>query len=466
MAFGVDDIIVLVVSRLVTRAISSVAQKSYDFFTGKEQKDIQKKKDEAAISFENKSKIQLIDHQFRLTEARTQFEMRMEEWKQKTFYSNCWPLREPFDMRFALNTPFEGCSIDGKEVIPCRIITSLKDKDHPIARNINGNLSSFLITHYNSVSSHPVISDIGSWREDAPSNDASINYLFSGLQGQPVLVFSPEFVNDGQTIILKIWSWGLGEKVNLPVGIEFGSINIKPMYLNALYEETKKSMELIQELGIKPEGFYSEKLINNIKIIKMLEKLSEEDEDKKEMIQHLYSQLSETDEIRDVVKEKISKQVSGIFSCCAGMYADAYHLVEYGTVPKLPLLVGSIPGANMIRRSIADFYISLLSEIEQIENYSKLLPAIYADTANALANMGATYDEVNNYVKPLLSRGINLVTYGDCSSLSKSKIQNISSLDESLDKLLRDNAASLDKSLLDKINSVLKSIHHPAYPIQ
>lgn len=184
------------------------------------------------------------------------------------------------------------------------------------------------------------------------------------------------------------------------------------------------------------------------------------------MIQHLYSQLSETDEIRASVKEKISKQVSGIFSCCAGMYADAYHLVEYGTVPKLPLLVGSIPGAEMIRRSIADFYISLLSEIEQIENYSKVLPAIYADTANALANMGATYEEVNNYVKPLLSRGINLVTYGNRNSLSKSKIQNISSLDESLDKLLRENAASLDKSLLDKINSVLKSIHHPAYPIQ
>ncbi|AEY65439.1 hypothetical protein [Clostridium sp. BNL1100] len=466
MAFGVDDILVLVVSRLATRAISSVAKKSYDFFTGKEQKEIQKKKEEAAISFENKSKIQLIDHQFRLTEARTQFEMRMEEWKQKTFYSNCWPLREPFDMHFALTTPFEGCSIDGKEVIPCRIITSLKDKDHPIAKNINGNLSSFLITHYNSVSTHPVISDIGSWREDSPSNDASINYLFSGLQGQPVLVFTPEFVNDGQTIILKIWSWGLGEKVNLPVGVEFGRINIKPLYLNALYEESKKSMELIQELGIKSEGFYSEKLNNNIKIIKMIDKLSDQGEDKKQMIQQLYSQLSETDEIRDAVKEKISEQVSGIFSCCAGMYADAYHLVEYGTVPKLPLLVGSIPGAEMIRCSIGDFYISLLSEIEQIDNYSSVLPDIYADTANALANMGATYEEVNKYVKPLLSRGINLFTYGNCNSLTKAKIQNISSLDESLDKLLRENVSNLDRSFLDRINSVLKSIHHPAYPLQ
>ncbi len=466
MAFGVDDIALLVVSRLATRAISSAAKKAYDFFTGAEQKDIDKKQKEANINFDNKSKIQLIDHQLRLTEARTQFEMRMDEWKQKTFYSNCWPLREPFDMHFALNTPFEGCNIDGKEVIPCRIITSLKDKDHPIARTINGNLSSFLITHYNSVSTHPVISDIGSWREDAPSNDASVNYLFSGLQGQPILVLTPEFINDGQTIILKMWSWGLGEKVNLPVGVELGRINIKPLYLNALYEESKKSMELVQELGIKSEGFYSEKLNNNIKIIKMIEKLGDQAEDKKQIIQQLYSQLSEAGEIRDAVKEKISEQVSGIFSCCAGMYADAYHLVEYGTVPKLPLLVENIPGAEMIRRSIGDFYFSLLSEIEQIDNYSKVLPAIYADTANALANMGATYEEVNKYVKPLLSRGINLFTYGNCNSLTKAKIQNISSLDESLDKLLSENVSNVDKGFLDKINSVLKSIHHPAYPLQ
>lgn len=465
MAFGVDDILVLVVSRLATRAISSVAKKSYDFFTGKEQKEIEKKKEEATISYESKSKIQLIDHQFRLTEARTQFEMRMDEWKQKTFYSNCWPLREPFDMHFALNTPFEGCSIGGKEVIPCRIITSLKDKDHPIARNINGNLSSFLLTHYNSVSTHPVISDIGSWREDAPSNDASVNYLFSGLQGQPVLVITPEFINDGQTIILKIWSWGLGEKVNLPVGVEFGRINIKPLYLNALYEESKKSMELVQELGIKSEGFYSEKLNNNIKIIKMLDKLDNQDKDKNNIIQQLYSQLAETGEIRDAVKEKISEQISGIFSCCAGMYADAYHLVEYGTVPKLPLLVERIPGADMIRRSIGDFYISLLSEIEQIDNYGAVLPSIYADTAKALTNMGATYEEINKYVKPLLCRGINLVTYGNCDSLTNGKTKNISSLDESLDNLLRENVSNLDPSFLERVNSVLKAIHHPAYPI-
>ncbi len=458
MAFGVDDIVLLVVSRLATRAISSGAKKAYDFFTGAEQKEIDKKQKEATINFENKSKIQLIDHQFRLTEARTQFEMRMDEWKQKTFYSNCWPLREPFDMHFALTTPFEGCNIDGKEVIPCRIITSLKDKDHPIARNINGNLSSFLITHYNSVSTHPVISDIGSWREDSPSNDASVNYLFSGLQGQPVLVLTPEFINDGQTIILKMWSWGLGEKVNLPVGVELGRINIKPLYLNALYEESKKSMELVQELGIKSEGFYSEKLNNNIKIIKMIEKLGDQAEDKKQIIQQLYSQLAETGEIRDAVKEKISERVSGIFSCCAGMYADAYHLVEYGTVPKLPLLVENIPGSEMIRRSIGDFYISLLSEIEQIENYSAVLPSIYADTAKALTNMGANYEEVDRYVKPLLCRAVNIFT--------NAKIQNISSLDESLDNLLRENVSNLDRSFLDRVNSVLKAIHHPAYPIQ
>ena len=314
----------VMVGAMVTRLLSPVIKGGWRKITNAEAKEEKKRIENSEREFKYKLELQRQSHEQRLIEAQKAHKLSLDKWGTQTYYERCWPLRNPFEMQICGPISDDKDSFDGNMIVPCRLISALKDKDHPYARTINGNLSSFIVNHYQTNSVHAVVSEIGAWKDDVPSNDASINYLYAGLKKQPVMVLSPTLINDGKTFIFKVWSWGLGEELNYPVGFEFGRLELQPLYIKAVYEETLKLVHLAQQMDYAPK-LYSAKLQRNVSIIKDIQSKNATGKVREQML----SFLDTAPEINDAVKAKMESDISGIFCCISGMYADAYHLLEY-----------------------------------------------------------------------------------------------------------------------------------------
>ena len=242
-------------------------------------KRIAKRKEEKEIEKENRAYLNRIkvaeqEHQLRLSELREQVRERREdaeaqffmahsEAKMKTYLQDCWPLRNPFDAPLAIEPIYneaskrlQGCRLktiltkNSQEIVPLRFISAHLDTSHPIASTINSELSIFLVEHYKTNGEHGVISEIGAWKNSIPVNDASITYLFQGMQGQPVMVLVPEYINNGATVRFKIYSWGLGEKLTYPVGFDFGSLDLEALYNRVVASENTKMCAILSNTSL------------------------------------------------------------------------------------------------------------------------------------------------------------------------------------------------------------------------
>lgn len=385
---------------MITRLFAPVIKGGWRYITNAEEKEAAKRKTERDADFKQKLEYQRISHEQRLEEAKVSHALAMQQWAQKTYYERCWPLRNPFEMQIC-----EPISNDneylGQIIVPCRLISALKDSDHPYARTINGNLSSFVVNYFPTNGLHAVVSEIGAWKEDTPSNDASINYLYAGLKKQPVLVLSPTLINDGKTIIFKAWSWGLGEELNYPAGFEFGRLELRPLFQKNIYEESLAMWKLAKELGSSAKLF-SLALQHNLSIIKDIQEknLSKEGMDK------LLSFLKDAPEISETVKNKMEAELSGVFCCIAGMYADAYHLFEYNTEPKLPQLLHKIPGVEYMLPSLKAYYYDMLNKMEELNCNKEMIARTYLEVADSFSRLNFSFERRCTIIEPFVIKAL------------------------------------------------------------
>lgn len=385
---------------MVLRMLAPVVKDGWKKITNAEAKEEQKRLMRETTEIRTKLELQRLSHEQRLIEARASHELAMQQWQQKTYYERCWPLRNPFEMQIC-DPISDDKSYFENVIVPCRLISALKDSDHPYARTINGNLSSFIVNYYPTNSTHAVVSEIGAWKDDAPSNDASINYLYAGLKKQPVMVLSPTLINDGKTFIFKVWSWGLGEELNYPAGFEFGRLELKPLYIKAVYEETLAMVQLAQDMEYAKK-FFSQKMLHNISIIKEVQEKNLTGSSK----ERLLSFLHDAPEIDEAVKAKMEAKISGIFCCIAGMYADTYHLLEYKTPLQLPSLLPNIPGVEYMVPALKEYYYQLLSSMELIESDKKLMSQLYLNIADSFSKLPFSFDNQEEIILPFTNKGM------------------------------------------------------------
>lgn len=391
----------VMVGAMITRLLSPVIKGGWRKITNAEAKEEKKRIENSERELKYKLELQRQSHEQRLKEAEKALCHSLEKWGKQTYYEKCWPLRNPFEMQISGPISDDRESFNGNVIVPCRLISALKDKDHPYARTINGNLSSFVVNYYPTNSVHAVVSEIGAWKDDIPSNDASINYLYAGLKKQPVMVLSPTLINDGKTFIFKVWSWGLGEDLNYPAGFEFGRLELQPLYQKAVYEECLAMVQLAKEMNYAPK-LYSQKLQRNISIIKEIQNKGITGKVRERML----SFLDGTPEINDAVKEKMEKQVSGIFCCISGMYADAYHLLEYKTLPKLPSILPNIPGVEYMLPALKNYYITLLNEFGRIETDKEFLAKLYLDVADSFSRLPFSFENQESIILPFVDKAL------------------------------------------------------------
>lgn len=398
---------------LISRLLAPVVNDGWKKITNADAKEERKRLAAKAIDFKNQQDLKSVDlqnqltlqrsnHELRLQEAQNSHQIALERWGIETYYKNCWPLRNPFEMQICEPISNDKNYFDDI-IVPCRLISALKDSDHPYAKTINGNLSSFVVNYYPTNSLHAVVSEIGAWKEDSPSNDASVNYLYAGLKKQPVMIMAPAMINNGKTFIFKVWSWGLGEELNYPAGFEFGRLELKPLYLKVIYEETMAMVQLAKEMEYAPKLF-SANLRHNISIIKEIQDKKATGNVKERMLSFLH----DAPEIDEAVKTKMEANISGIFCCIAGMYADAYHLLEYKTLPKLPTLLPNIPGVEYMLPSVKEYYYTLLSNLERIENDKNMLANIYLDVADAFSRLNFSFANRETIIEPFTIKGLSL----------------------------------------------------------
>lgn len=312
-------------------------------------------------------------HTDSIKRAEHQMLLAQQDWKQKVFWEKCFPLRNPYELPIGYEPTFkesmdilERCKLNpvvvanNKQIIPLRIITALKDSTGVTPLTINGELSMFLVNNYSVANEHAVLSDIGSWREDVPINDASVNYLFKGLKGQPTMVIVPVFTNGGSTVHLKVWSWGLGEELNgaplpYPIGFDFGWFNLDVIKRKVLYEEMAEFSRVIQEAKMIMPATYEREVLRKLSIIEQYKKLTKEED-----FDRLLSVLDVPKEIKVTVERKTNEIASTVVSCLAGMYADGYHLSQYGTLPQMPYLIGDMKGIELMFPVLSDYYRTLI----------------------------------------------------------------------------------------------------------
>lgn len=367
-----------IIGGMLGRVIAPIAQDIFENKTqlGREfaEKKFEKQRRLSAMEYENKLALSQHDHKEKLAEMKVQFELNLRkaehqmqlqhsEWEKETFWKYCFPLRNPYEVG-GMQT--EQCSKvntlslpNNKQIVPLRVITALKDGTNDISATLNANVSLFLANHFSANSEHAIISDIGAWKEDAPVNDASVNYLFEGLKGQPTLVVVPTFTDSGNIVKLKLWSWGLGEELQYPIGLNVGWFDVDTIRRQAQISQLKEFYAILEKVRIE---YPNENLKKNYAIAKVIEKkgadLSQQE------IDYLYSVLIgqiKEEEILKRAKQKTNETISSIISCTTAMYGDAYHLSNHGIKPLLPYILPQMSLPKEFLPVIRDYYITLVN---------------------------------------------------------------------------------------------------------
>lgn len=433
---------------MITRLFAPVIKGGWRYITNAEEKETAKRRAEKEADFQEKLEYQRVGHEQRLEEARASHALAMQQWAQKTYYERCWPLRNPFEMQIC-----EPISNDdkylGKTIVPCRLISALKDTDHPYARTINGNLSSFVVNFFPTNGLHAVVSEIGAWKDDAPNNDASINYLYAGLKKQPVLVLSPTLINDGKTIIFKAWSWGLGEELNYPAGFQFGRLELRPLFQKNIYEESLAMWKLAKELG-NTTKIFSSALQHNLSIIKDIQ----EKELSVEAKERLLTFLKDTPEISETIKTKMEAELSGVFCCIAGMYADAYHLFEYNTAPKLPQLLHQIPGVRYMLPSLKEYYYEMLNKMEELNCDKEMIATTYMEVAESFSKLNFSFPIRESIIEPFATKALGMYISSQDSDEDPRELEHLPVLRH----IIRAEPKYQSSILVQRVNEVFERV--------
>lgn len=363
---------------MLGRVVSPIAQDIFENKTqlGREfaEKKFEKQRRLSTMEYENKLALSRHDHEEKLAEMEAQFELNIKkaehqmqlqhsEWEKETFWKYCFPLRNPYEVGGMQSGQYAKVSTlslpNNKQIVPLRVITALKDGTNDLSATLNANVSLFLANHFSANGEHAIISDIGAWKEDAPVNDASVNYLYEGLKGQPTLVVVPTFTDSGNIVKLKLWSWGLGEELQYPIGLNVGWFDVDAIRRQAQISQLKEFYGILEKVGIE---YPNDSLKKNYSIAKMIEKKGEGLSQQE--IDYLYSILVgpiREEEILKRAKQKTNETISSILSCTTAMYGDAFHLSNHGIKPLLPYILPKMNLPKEFLIIIRDYYITLVN---------------------------------------------------------------------------------------------------------
>lgn len=395
------------------------------------------------IELENQKDIQAYCHKFRIQEAQSQFDRQLQMWQIGAFNDRVWPLKTPFDHPSLCPQYING------QPSPINIFLAQTDPRSPfsalIQPDLKNRLSNFLQTTYvnDPLLQHPCVCRIGDWK-DGFQDAAFINALWYGMQGQPTIVINPIQSEFGETLDLNVTIWGLGEfgaspKTQNVITGSFGS---------AIGRIKREKTESWIACGLPVE---SKEMIHNVKLLEQEKKMIMEGHG--DFVDKLLIQYKLPMEIQTDVITTFSSEYNHLIACITGMYADIYHMIEYGSQPYMPTAINQY-NRNMGRTfQIPEFaiqhYRKTLTNMVCTNYLQDKLPYTYLSVAKSLS-----YNAKD--ALQIFQEGVGL--WANKKLDLRQEVNIPTSVDECLG-LLYDNATDNDKQYLEQAKDVLVSMN-------
>ena len=160
-----------------------------------------------------------------------------------------------------------------------------------------------------------------------------------------------------------------------------------------------------------------------LSIIKMIEKGDNLSDNEQEQLLSLLQKTPQ--ELTSIVQRKANDVISTIYSCATAMYADGYHLSNYGTLPLLPYILPQLPGAKMLLPQIQQYYLTLLkiSLAQGKISYEDAI-GIEIDMYDNFKNVVSSSDNLKHLTKQIRGHLFDIKDKSLCDKATINKIDN------------------------------------------
>ena len=407
----------------------------------KQKLDLESVRLNKAIELENNINIQQYCHQLRVDEAQNQFANQLKMWQLGQFNEKMWPLLTPFD-----HPSLKPQYANGHQV-PINVFLAKTDPRSAFGQllqsDVKNRLSNFLQTTYSSSADHPCVCRIGDWK-DGFQDAAFINALWYGLQGQPCIVINPIQSEFGEQLDLNVSLWGLASTGYAPLT----QTVITGPFGSAIGRIERQETIRWRDNGL---SISSPEMIHNMGLLQQEANLRALGKGE-DVIDDLLGQYKLPKEIQNKVVTRFSREYSHSIACITGMYADIYHLIEYGAEPFMPKAINAYNMSMQSNYQIPDIAVShyrkALTDLACSNYLQDKLPFAYLKVAKAINFDKASAHEV-------FQEGIGLWAN------RKLGLGQELSLPESLDRcvsLLNDKQSDFDGQYLEMAKTVLISM--------
>lgn len=395
-----------------------------------------------AIELEYNMNIQQYCHRIRVNEAQSQFANQLKMWQQGQFNEKMWPLLTPFD-----HPSLKPQYANGHQV-PINVFLAKTDPHSAFARwlqsNVKDRLSNFLQTTYSNSADHPCVCRIGDWK-DGFQDAAFINALWYGLQGQPCIVINPIQSEFGEQLDLNVSLWGLAAS---------GFAPLTQTVITGPFGSAIGRIERQETIRWRDNGLpvSSPDMIHNMGLLQQESNLRALGKDE-DVIDDLLGQYKLPSEIRNRVITRFSREYSHSIACITGMYADIFHLIEYGAEPFMPKAINAYNMSMQSNYQIPDIAVShyrkALTDLACSNYLQDRLPFAYLKVAKAI-----NFDKTSAH--EVFQEGIGLWAN------RKLGLGQELALPESIDRcigLLKDKSTDGDRQYLEMAKIALMSMN-------
>lgn len=407
----------------------------------KQKLDLESVRLNKAIELENNLNIQQYCHQLRVDEAQNQFANQLKMWQLGQFNEKMWPLLTPFD-----HPSLKPQYANGQQV-PINVFLAKTDPRSAFGQllqsDVKNRLSNFLQTTYSNSADHPCVCRIGDWK-DGFQDAAFINALWYGLQGQPCIVINPIQSEFGEQLDLNVSLWGLAASGYAPLT----QTVITGPFGSAIGRIAREETIRWKDNGL---AVVSQEMKHNMELLKQEEMLKEQGKGD-DVLKYLLGQYKRPNEILNDIITRFSREYSHSIACITGMYADIYHLIEYGAEPFMPKAINAYNMSMQSSYQIPDIAVShyrkALTDLACSNYLQDRLPFAYLKVAKAI-----NFDKTSAH--EVFQEGIGLWAN------RKLGLGQELALPESIDRcigLLKDKSTDGDRQYLEMAKIALMSI--------
>lgn len=399
------------------------------------------------LDFSNQFSLQEVSHQYRLEEAAAQINLQYQIWLHQQTDSRTWPLNTPF------GSPLLNINTNYNSKVPLTIFMAKSSNNSDFVSNglesiVLDRLDSYLTQEYNS-DSHPIIPRINDWK-GGRQYSSDIQTLWQMLKGQPCLIITPMPTESNKSLELNITMWGLGSNSqNQPTS----EMVLKWDYLletrRALRNQTKAYIEINEKYSSLNPNLKGA-IASNIEAYKEEQQWRARGASESEIEQYIYKKYKPCVEFQDEVFIEMGNNIANVICCVAGLFADLYFLLEYGSTPNMPYSLAKYStnrGLNWVFPGFEiDYYRKALTNATITGYYQDFAPWVYMGTAQALC-----YD--SSLSKEILKEGIWLWANRKSNTITHAP-KNI----RECVLMIKNNISYDDREFLDAVKDTIECI--------